>query len=322
MKLVITIPALNEEETILNTLEKIPGSFLGIDEITILVVDDGSTDNTANLAAKAGANVVSHIQNKGVGSAFQTAVSFALEHNADLLVNIDADGQFDPNEIPLLITPVLDRKADMVIGNRFHSGMPVDMPRVKFRGNKMVSRLVSAICGQSFTDVSCGFRSYNRESLYRLNIYGQFTYTHETILSAVYQGLKVIEVPISVRYYPERRSRVAGSIPKYAIQTSKIIMRVLLDYRPLKVFGTTSIISIVIGLAFGIFLFIHYILTRSFTPYKTFGFLALGFIIFGLIILFIALVSDMLNRMKRNQEKMLFELKKLRHERKNPKTSK
>ncbi len=314
MKIIILIPAFNEESVIDRTIQSIPRSFNGVDELSLLVVDDGSTDNTAALAIKAGANVVSHTHNKGVGSAFHTAVEYALENNADILVGIDADGQFDPKEIPLLLSPIINHEADMVVGNRFHSGIPKNMPRTKFAGNKLVSKLVTTISGQKFTDVSCGFRAYNRETLLRFNIYGQFTYTHETILSAVYQSLKVIEVPITVRYDTDRQSRVASSLPKYAIQTSKIILRVLLDYRPLRVFGTSGIVIIAIGFAFGLFLIIHYILTKSFTPYKTVGFLALGFMIFGLIILVIALVADMLNRMKTNQEKILFELKKIRHE--------
>lgn len=314
MKTIILIPAYNEESIIDRTIHSIPRDIIGVDEVSILVVDDGSSDNTATIAANAGANVISHTHNKGVGSAFHTAVQYALQNDADILVGIDADGQFDAKEIPGLIAPILNHKADMVIGNRFHTGMPKNMPRVKFAGNKMVSRLVSSICGQKFSDVSCGFRAYNRETLFRFNIYGQFTYTHETILSSVYQGLRVLELPITVRYDPERKSRVASSIPKYASQTSKIILRVLLDYRPLRVFGTSGMVFFIIGLAFGTFLLVHYILTGSFTPYKTFGFLALGFVIFGLIILVIALVTDMLNRMKTNQEKMLYELKKIRHE--------
>jgi len=123
----------------------------------------------------------------------------------------------------------------------------------------------------------------------------------------------VIEVPISVTYDPDRESRVAGSIFNYASRTSKIILRVFLDYRPMRAFGSAGLICILIGLFFGFFLLIHYLLTGSFTPYKTFGFLSLGFGIFGLIVLMIALISDMLNRMKANQEKILYEMKKMRY---------
>ena len=313
MKMTIFVPALNEETSIAKTISGIPKEYTGVDSVTILVVDDGSTDKTAALAMQAGAEVVSHTRNRGVGAAFHTAVQYALENDCDILVGIDADGQFDPNEIPILIAPILKREADMVIGNRFKSGMPANMPAIKFTGNKMVSRLISNVSGQKFTDVSCGFRAYDREALLRFNIYGEFTYTHETILSSVYQGLKVVEVPINVTYYTGRKSRVAGSISRYAVQTSKIILRVLLDYRPLRVFGAIGGAFLAIALVFGLFLFIHYILTASFTPYKSFGFIALGAGIFGLIILVIALVADMLNRMKTNQDKILYELRSLRY---------
>ena len=313
MKLVILIPAFNEEKNIIQTINSIPKSFPGIEKTEILVLDDGSKDKTADLARLTGAAVVSHLQNRGVGAAFHSAVQYALENEADIMVGIDADGQFDSAEIPLLVNPILNKNADMVVGNRFTAGRPDRMPWIKYVGNQQVANLVSRVCGKRFTDVSCGFRAYNRETLLRFNIYGQFTYTHETIISAVLQGLKVIEVPISVTYDPDRESRVAGSIFNYASRTSKIILRVFLDYRPMRAFGSAGLICILIGLFFGFFLLIHYLLTGSFTPYKTFGFLSLGFGIFGLIVLMIALISDMLNRMKANQEKILYEMKKMRY---------
>jgi glycosyltransferase involved in cell wall biosynthesis len=135
--------------------------------VDCLVVDDGSSDNTAAVAISAGARVVSHGRNQGVGMAFQSAVQYAWENDYDLLVGIDADGQFDPAEIPMLIQPLLDNRADMVVGNRFTQGRPEYMPPIKFRGNKMVAALVSSISGQKFQDVSCGFRAYNREALLR-----------------------------------------------------------------------------------------------------------------------------------------------------------
>jgi len=315
MKMIILIPAFNEEDTIVRTIENISTSFEGIDQVSMLVVDDGSTDATPLLAEKAGAVVISHTRNRGVGSAFHTAVQYALENQADILVGIDADGQFDPNEIPALIAPILSREADMVIGNRFSNGIPEHMPRIKYHGNRIVARLVNSIAELSLADVSCGFRAYDVEALLRLNIYGEFTYTHETILSAVYQGLKVVEHPISVRYDPKRRSRVADSVFKYGVQTSKIILRVLLDYRPLRVFGTIGGVLIGLGVAMVLFLFGHYILTGSFTPYKTVGFVSLGFFIFGMLTLIIALIADMLNRMKRNQDKILVEVKRMHYRR-------
>jgi hypothetical protein len=124
-----------------------------------------------------------------------------------------------------------------------------------------------------------------------------------------------VEHPINVKYFPDRRSRVAGSILHYAVQTSKIILRVLLDYRPIRVFGSFGSVCMVIGIGFEVFLLLHYSLTGSFSPYKATGFIGLGFIIFGLLILVIALIADMLNRLRINQDKLLYEIKRIRHER-------
>ncbi len=313
MKCIIYMPALNEEENIQRVIASLPRALDGVDALQYLVVDDGSTDRTAELSLAAGAQVVSHRGNRGVGSAFHSAVHFALENDADILVGIDADGQFDPAEIPFLIQPILDRKADMVIGNRFTTGIPADMPPVKYWGNQKVAQLVSVITGQKFQDVSCGFRAYSREALLRMNIFGEFTYTHESILSIAYQGLRIVEYPIKVKYDPQRKSRVAGSILRYAVQTSKIILRVLLDYRPLRVFGAFGGICMAIGAAFEIFLIGHYLTAGSFSPYKSTGFIGLGFLVFGLLVLIIALVSDMLNRIRMNQDKILYEMKRLRY---------
>ena len=309
------MPALNEEADIQSVIAGLPRSMDGFESVQILVVDDGSIDQTAALAQSSGAQVVSHGKNRGVGAAFRSAIQFALENDADVLVGIDADGQFDPKEIPTLIQPIFEKQADMVVGNRFTSGNPVDMSRIKYWGNQRIAKLISTITGQTFQDVSCGFRAYNREALLRLNIFGDFTYTHETILSLMYQGLKVVEHPIRVKYFPDRKSRVAGSILHYATQTSKIILRVLLDYRPIRVFGSFGSLCMIIGIGFELFLISHYIIAGSFTPYKSTGFIGLGFIIFGLLVLIIALVADMLNRLRINQDKLLYQIKSTRYKR-------
>jgi hypothetical protein len=240
-------------------------------------------------------------------------VQFALDHDADILVSIDADGQFSPADIPGLIQPIIAQEANMVIGNRFASGKPNYMPGLKYWGNQQVAQLVRRICNQNFMDVSSGFRSYDREALLRLNIFGKFTYTHETILSLVYQDLCIKEYPVQVKYFPERKSRVAGSLFHYALQVSKIILRVLLDYRPMMVFGSMGGIFLLIGFAFELFLMGHYFVDHSFTPFKTAGFIGLGFIIFGMLVLLIALITDMLNRLRVNQDKLLYEIKKIKY---------
>lgn len=313
MKLIIFIPALNEEGNIQNVIGNLPKTIDQIDIVQVLVVNDGSTDRTAEFSVISGAKVISHNVNRGVGRALQSAVQFGLENGADILVGIDADGQFNPLEIPALIEPIIADEADMVIGNRFTQGMPKYMSDAKYWGNKQIAKILSYVSGQNFQDVSCGFRAYNREALLHLNLFADFTYTHETILSLIFQGLRVIEHPIKVKYDPKRKSRVAGSLLRYAVQTSKIILRVLLDYRPMRVFGAIGFILIAIGAMFVFFLLGHYALTQGFTPYKSLGFIGLGFIIFGMLVLLIALIADMLNRLRINQDKLLYEMKKTKY---------
>lgn len=189
------------------------------------------------------------------------------------------------------------------------------MPRIKYWGNKQVSRLVRIVSGHKFQDVSCGFRAYSSEALQHLNLFGTFSYTHEAILDLVYKGLTVIELPISVKYYPDRKSRIGSSIPRYAINTLKIIFRTMLDYKPLRFFGNLGAINLIVGFGFVGFMLGHYLLTGAFTPYKSFGFIGLGFSVFGLIIIFIGLVADMLNRIRINQERIMYEMRKEQQER-------
>ena len=313
MKLIIYLPAYNEEDNILQVLTGLPKVLDKIDIIQHLVIDDGSTDQTATFAQNSGALVVLHGRNRGVGTAFHSAIQVALENGADILVGIDADGQFDPSEIPGLIAPIIDDKADMVIGNRFFSGMPNFMPVEKYWGNKQISKLISTVSGQKFQDVSCGYRAYSRDALLHFNLFGSFTYTHETVLSLIFQGLRVQEYPIKVKYDPKRESRVAESLLHYALQTSKIIFRVVLDYRPMRVLGSFGCGLILLGAAFIIFLLFHYIFNQAFTPYKSFGFIGLGFFIFGMLVILIAFLADMINRLRINQDRILYEYKKSRY---------
>ena len=314
MKLIIYMPALNEQEGIAEVIKSLPEEIEGIDEVKVLVVDDGSTDNTVKIAKESGADVVSHNINKGVGSAFQSALQYVLEEGGDILVSIDADRQFNSNQIPEMIKPILNNKADMVTGNRFMNGIPKNMPKSKYWGNEQMSKLISLISGQKFRDVSCGFRAYNREALLRLNLLGAFTYTQESILDMVFKGLRVVEFPVDVTYFKERKSRVAGSIVRYAFRTLNIILSTLRDYRPMLFFGGMGGILISIGLVMEIFLGIHFLITGDFTPFKFVGFTGFAFLVFGLLLVIVGLLANMFNRVRVNQEKILYELKKERYD--------
>jgi len=314
MKLIIYMPALNEQEGISEVIKSLPKKIDGIDEVKILVVDDGSTDSTAKIAKESGADVVTHTVNKGVGRAFQSAVQYALENGGDILVSIDADRQFNSDQIPEMIKPILEKRADMVTGNRFENGIPENMPRSKYWGNEQMSKLISLISGQKFRDVSCGFRAYNREALLRLNLFGAFTYTQESILDMVFKGLRVVEFPVDVIYFKDRKSRVANSVIKYAFRTSNIILSTLRDYKPMVFFGGMGGILIFFGLVMEIFLGIYFLISGDFTPFKFVGFMGFGFLVFGLLLVIVGLLANMFNRVRINQEKILYELKKERYE--------
>lgn len=309
-KLIIYLPALNEEENIIKVIKSLPNNISGVDTLEILVVDDGSTDHTRELCVRENITVISHITNRGVGLAFQTAVNYALEAEADLLVSIDADGQFDPNQIQYLVFPILHREADFCTGNRFTSGKPENMPKIKYWGNRQISKLVSLISNVKIYDASCGFRAYSRECLYSLNIQGGFTYTHETILELLQKGFHIGQVPIRVKYFHDRVSRIANNLWTYAFRTSLIIFKTWKDYKPLRFFLGIAGGVLILALLIGGFVLLHWVQTGMITPYKSFGFIALSLCGIAVILITLAFVADMLTRIRMNQEKILYLTKK------------
>src|SRR5215203_3724038 len=177
-RLLVMMPALDEEATLADVLARIPRIIPGVDAVDVLVIDDGSTDRTVSIATGLGASVKSHGQNLGVGAALQTGLEEAIRRGVDIAVNIDADGQFAPEDIARLVVPVLEGTADMVTASRFKDPalVPV-MPWTKRVGNAGMARIVSFLVGRRFHDVSCGFRAYSREALLHLVLLGRFTYT-------------------------------------------------------------------------------------------------------------------------------------------------
>jgi len=314
MRLLIVLPAFNEEKTIRGVIERIPAHIEGIDDIAVAVVDDGSTDGTADISRRAGALVLAHSKNMGVGSAFRTGVEHALETEADLMVNIDGDGQFSPEDIPVLIRPLLDGEADMVTASRFiEKDYRPQMTRARFYGNRAMSALISFLVGVRYHDVSCGFRGYTRDVLLHMNLFGRFTYTQETFLDLSFKGVKILEVPVQVRGAREfGKSRVASNLFAYAFQTSKIILRSFRDYKPMLLFGFIALVFLMLSAALAAFLGLHYVYTGTLSPHKWAGFAAGLFFGLGAMAFITGLLADMLGRVRRNQEQILYMLKKNR----------
>ncbi len=313
MHLCIIMPALNEEATIGRVIDQILAvSFPpAVTRRTIIVVDDGSTDSTASVAVEQGAVVVSHTENRGVGKAFHTGLITALREGADLIVNIDSDGQFNPSDIPALLRPIIAGEADFATASRFKDpDLEPEMPVVKRWGNRQMSRLVSFIIGRRFYDVSCGFRAYSRETALRLNLWGEFTYTQETFLDLSAKGMRMAEIPIRVRGVREvGESRVARSLVTYARKTSEILFHAYRDFWPLRFFGIIALLSAIPGLCCLGFLGVHYLSTGSFSPHIYLGFLGGGALLLALVCLITGLLASMLGRIRLNQEEILYHLK-------------
>lgn len=315
MKLAILIPCLNEEKTIATVISKIPANFDGITAVDVIVVDDGSTDATAKLAARAGALVKSHPHNLGLGVAFRTGIETALECGADVILNMDGDGQFDPEDIHQLIAPVVEGRVDFVTASRFKDRalVPV-MPPIKLWGNRRIAWLVSVLVGERFCDVSCGFRAYSREAVMHLTLMGRYTYTQETFLEMAFRGFRILEIPTKVRGEREfGKSRIASSIWRYAKNTSLIILRSFRDYKPFAFFGIPAAACIIPAISLLVFFFYHYFTTGHFSGHLWAGFTGGGLMFAGLLLILLAVVSDMLVRIRRNQEELLYYEKSKRY---------
>jgi glycosyltransferase involved in cell wall biosynthesis len=310
--LVVVVPCLNEERSIGRVIAGIPGDLRGVDRVDVLVMDDGSTDATADRAREAGADVISHAQNLGLGTTFSNAISEVLLRGADIMVHIDGDGQFDPGDIPTIIAPIVAGRADMVTASRFlDPSLVPEMPAIKRWGNRGVASIVKLLTGKAFRDVSCGFRAYSRETLLRMNLFGTFTYTQESFLDLIFKNLTIVEVPVKVRGVREfGKSRVASNVARYGVRSLKIMLRAFISYRPFRFFSAIAAVSLGIGLILLGFLAVHYLRNGAFSPHIWAGFVGGSFCFLGFMTLITGLLGDMLVRMRMNQEEILYRLKK------------
>ncbi|HPN96648.1 MAG TPA: glycosyltransferase family 2 protein [Candidatus Moranbacteria bacterium] len=320
MRLIVNIPAFNEQEKIGETIKRIKDSFSldfysqkgsVITEKLIQVVDDGSKDKTAEISKNSGANdVVSHTVNRGIGITFKTAVEKALGNKADIMVNIDADGQFDPKDIVKLIEPILDGDADMVSADRFSDIKAKNMPKSKYHLNKLAAFIISWFMNYDIKDLTCGFRAYSKETLLRLNLPGNFTYTQEVIIDALGKNLKLKWVPVEVTYFENRKSRVVKSIWNYVNNSFRIILKAIRDVRPMKFFGIPGILMILFSLGFLFYFFTMYFQDWKITPYRNILIFSITLFLVGLQFFVFALVADMIKSSRKLTEDQMYQWKK------------
>ena len=254
MKLIIQVPCYNEAETLEIALNDLPKHIDGIDTIEYLIINDGSADNTVEVAKNWGVNyVVNFKQNKGLAKGFMAGLDACLRNGADIIVNTDADNQYCGDDIEKLVRPILDEKADIVIGER-----PIDntahFSPLKKKLQHLGSWTVRVASHSDIPDAPSGFRAYSREAAMRLNVVNEYTYTLETIVQAGRTKMAMTSVPI--RTNPElRKSRLFSSMFGYVKRSTVTIARSFMMYKPLKFFGIIGGILFLLGVALGIYVY-------------------------------------------------------------------
>lgn len=259
MKLIVQIPALNEQETLPETIAAIPREIEGVSAVEILVIDDGSTDRTVDVAREAGADHIlqmsSHV---GLARAFAAGLEEALSLGADIIVNTDADNQYCADDIPKLIAPILRREAQIVIGARPISEIE-DFSALKKALQRLGSWVVRRASGADIPDAPSGFRAYSRDAAARLCVVNTYTYTLETVIQAGRKHIPMTTVPVRVNKVT-RPSRLFGSIREYVARSARTILRVFVIYAPLRFFMSLSALFALPGIL-GIVRFLYFFAT-------------------------------------------------------------
>ena len=308
MKLIIQIPCYNEEKTLKETLDSIPKSIDGIDEIEILVVNDGSTDKTEEIALNWGAKVVSHNKNSGLAAAFKTGIAYCLKNNADIIVNTDGDNQYNASDIGKIITPILENKADMVIGARETDNIKTFSPIKKFF-QKFGSKVVKLLSASDIVDAPSGFRAFSKETALKMNVFDNFTYTMETILQAKAKGLTIVSVPISVNPQ-KRKSKLFNNIFYYILKSATTITRMFIVYRPFRFFAFISGLILLAGMIVGCRFLSFYFVGQGNGHIQSL-ILAAILLITGFQVGIIAILADLLAINRKLSEDIQIRIKKL-----------
>jgi glycosyltransferase involved in cell wall biosynthesis len=309
LKLIIQIPCYNEAEILPQTLQSLPRQIEGIDEIEVLIIDDGSSDRTIEIARACGVNhIVCLPHHTGLAGAFAAGLDASLTLGADIILNTDADNQYNPQDIPALVKPILEGKAEMVIGDRGVATVPGFSP-IKRALQTFGSRVVGKAANLTVPDATSGFRAITREAALHTIILSEYSYTLETLIQAGTHKTRVSYIPI--RTNPKTRpSRLMSSISDYMIHSSVTIMRAYTLYRPLRVFSIFSLVFLVLGVT-GAARYLYFYLLGQGGGHIQSVILSAILLIVGFQTFLIGLVADLISFNRKILEDVLYRLRKM-----------
>ena len=310
MRLVIQIPCLDEEQTLPHVIADLPREIPGVDEVQVLVIDDGSKDETSKRALESGADkVVRHTRRRGLARSFLTGLDAALRMGADVIVNTDGDGQYAGDDVAALVQPILERRADMVIGVRDMAHFSATKRFLQALG----SRVVRFVSGTRVSDATSGFRAFSREAALRMNLFNDFTFTLESIIQAGRTGLAVDEVPVRTNP-PTRPSRLFSGNAAYIGKSLGTILRVFVAYQPLRAFLLTGAAGILGGLLLCA-RFLYFLLNGDGGGHIQSLILAAILILVGVQLGIVGLIADLIAANRKISETALQKIRRLEIER-------
>ena len=313
MKLVIQIPCFNEEESLPSTIADLPTAVAGFDSVEIVVIDDGSTDKTAEIAEHLGVrHIVRSPVNQGLARAFSIGLDYALRLGADVIVNTDGDGQYPGADIPRLVAPILHHRADIVIGNRKPHTLK-HFSIVKRTLQWLGSWLVRGVSGTTVPDVTSGFRAFSREAALRMNVVSEFTYTLETIIQAGKKQLFLTHVEVEVNE-TKRPSRLFQGIGSYIVHSIGTIARIYALYNPLRTFSLIGGALMLSGFFLSLRFLVDYV-TKGGTGHVQSLIMAAVLLITGFQAMLIGLVADLIGSSRLILEDTLLRVRRLELER-------